>query len=55
MMWTRETDIRKVRGVEVHSWYSGCTCYAAFIDGEEVYNGCSLDELIAKIGFNPYK
>lgn len=42
-------------GYVIDCWYQGVTTYRAEKDGVEVYYGWSLDELIRKIGFNPYR
>ena len=47
-------DVIENGGYKIESWYEGVVAYRAEKDGVEVYHGWSLDELIKKIGFNPF-
>lgn len=50
-----DTDAVHVGRFLVRSWYAGLSCYAVLDENrKEIYNGCSLDEVIRIVGCNPY-
>ena len=45
--------MKEINGYTVTTFYAGMTCYVIKKDGQEVYCGCSVDEIINRFGFNP--
>lgn len=45
--------MKENNGYIVKTFYAGMTCYVVEKDGQVVYNGCSVSEIIELFGFNP--
>lgn len=45
--------MKQVNGYTVETFYAGMICYVVKKDGQEVYWGCSVSEIIKRFGFNP--
>lgn len=45
--------MKEINGYTVRTFYAGMTGYVIEKDGQEVYCGYSVDEIIDRFGFNP--
>jgi len=50
-----ESTIVKRNGFEIERWYEGIDAYRIEKDGEEVYHGWDIGDVIRIVGCNPFE